>query len=177
MPWYATDVRRFLEEICGAIDSGRSVHELPSWPRRSASVAVGVVVVVSGCHQISKYGIPYDERTGVDSEPTSDAPATPPGTTHPGSWPGASEPGAATEPSVHSPGGADPPDDVVVKYGAPVDVRTAEPEAAPVSPGTKYGAPAGAIPAEPEAAPVSPGTKYGGPPPGAQPMRYAMPLW
>jgi len=165
----AAEMRRFLEQLCTALDAGRVQGERPSWPRRAVPIAVGVAAVLGGCH-----------RHGGSCEPGFPAePGVPAGVTGPlapiapastgslapepaDAWPGATAPGSTSPAAPIATGPVDdggtappsPPGEVVVKYGVPVDL-----EPVPTAP-----------------PPPNPGTKYAAPPPGPPQPRYAAPL-
>lgn len=164
----AAEMRRFLEQLCAALDAGRASRDRPRWPRRAVPVAVGVAAVLGGCHRHGGSCEPgFPAEPGVPAEATGPLTSTAPAST--GSfapepadaWPGATAPGSTSPAVPITTGPVDdggyappsPPGEMVVKYGAPAELEP--------------------VPAPP---PPNPGTKYAAPPPGPPQPRYAAPL-
>jgi len=159
----AAEMRRFLEQLCAALDAGRAQGDRPSWPRRAVPVAVGIAAVLGGCHRHGgscEPGVPMEANGPL--APTAPASAGSLAPEPADAWPGATAPGGTSPAAPIATGSVDdgayappaPPGEMVVKYGVPIDL-----EPAPTAP-----------------PPPSPGTKYAAPPPGPPQPRYAAPL-
>ncbi len=165
----AGEMRRFLDQLCAALDAGGPSGELPRWRYRAVPIAIGVAAVLGGCHRHGGSCEPgRSAEPGVPAEATGPLAPTHPESTGPlapepaDAWPGASAPGSTSPAAPIATAPVDdgdtmppsPPGDVVVKYGVPADLD----------------------PVEPAPPPPTAGTKYGGPPPGPPRALYSAPL-